>query len=418
MASWSQGQLCAYHERFTLLPIISHLISRFFLTNDTEARQLTCLLLPRPLSIAGVGHAITQQYSLQRDLMSSLDEIKREYEELASLSPDSDGPEKRRRGFAFEKLLNKLFLFDALEPRAGYRPEGEQIDGSLFLDGRVYLLEAKWHADPLPASTLYQFKGKVDGKLVGTIGIFISMSGYAKDAVDALTLGKDLNVILVDRNDMDAAILRGNGFKKVLKLKLRKAAEEGVIYFPAEGELVTASATRVVEIDEVRYDQTTGGLLTTRPAEPTSADLLIVCEGDSDRVIIAVLAERILAATGSSRSIKILTAMGKISIPRVANALWGTFDSETKVLIVADGDDDPVATEAMLTNGLEFRGWVAAVPNPSIETWLGLNVEALRRRGTKYRVEQSRLAAQHLDITALKQRDEAFAQFYDAIIGA
>ncbi len=112
--------------------------------------------------------------------MSSLDEIRSEYKELANLPADADGYAKRQRGHAFERLLNKLFLFDDLEPRTGYRPAGEQIDGSLYFDGRIYLLEAKWHADPLPASTLYQFKGKVDGKLVGTIGIFISMSGTPK----------------------------------------------------------------------------------------------------------------------------------------------------------------------------------------------------------------------------------------------
>jgi hypothetical protein len=52
----------------------------------------------------------------------------------------------------------------------------------------------------------------------------------------------------------------------------------------------------------------TGGVLTTYPVELATADLLIVCEGDSDRVIIAALAERILAAAGSNRSIKIPTA--------------------------------------------------------------------------------------------------------------
>ena len=109
-----------------------------------------------------------------------MEDIKEEYEELASLPPDSDGSARRARGFAFERLLNKLFALDELEPRAGYRPVGEQIDGSIYLDGRVYLLEAKWHAGPLPASTLYQFKGKVDGKLTGTIGILISMSGLSK----------------------------------------------------------------------------------------------------------------------------------------------------------------------------------------------------------------------------------------------
>jgi hypothetical protein len=349
--------------------------------------------------------------------MTSLQDVKRDYEDLANLAPDADAMAKRSRGFAFERLLNKLFTLDHLEPRASYRPSGEQIDGSIYLDGRVYLLEAKWHADPLPASTLYQFKGKVDGKLAGTLGIFISMSGYADDAVDALSLGKDLNIILVDRNDMDAAILRGIGIKKVLKLKLRKAAEEGAIYFPVEGELVTANRTSVVEIDTLRYDHATGSVVATQPVTPGTADLLIVCEGDTDRVIISTLAERILASTGSARSIKILTAMGKMTIPRVTKALWNTFHSDPRLLIVADGDNDPIGTAAMLANGLDFVEWVAAIPNPSIETWLGLDADALRREGTKYRAEHSRRFAQQLDIDALKARDEQFARFYDAILG-
>lgn len=57
-------------------------------------------------------------------------------------------PEKswfRNRGFAFEKILNACLQADGLEPRSGYKTEGEQIDGSFFLDGSVFLLEAKWH---------------------------------------------------------------------------------------------------------------------------------------------------------------------------------------------------------------------------------------------------------------------------------
>ncbi|MDE1992622.1 MAG: hypothetical protein KGI75_08960 [Rhizobiaceae bacterium] len=347
--------------------------------------------------------------------MNSLEQIRKEYEELAGLPADADGIAKRRRGYDFERLLNRLFVLDNLEPRTGYKPAGEQIDGSLYLDGRVYLLEAKWHADPLPASTLYQFKGKVDGKLAGTIGIFISMSGYAEDAVDALILGKALNIILLDSRDMDAAILRGSGFKSVLKLKLRKAAEEGAIYFPMEGKLVTAEATSTVQIDLLRYDHATGDVVETQPAQPAAADLLIVCEGDSDRVVIATLAERILAAAGSRRSIKILTAMGKVTIPRVANAMWNTFHSESKVLIVVDGDDDPTGTASMLGKGLEFEDWIAAIPNPSIESWLDLDLAALRRRGRK--IAESRKAAETLDIGALRQRDAQFAKFYDAILG-
>ncbi|WP_146255836.1 MULTISPECIES: hypothetical protein [Paenibacillus] len=64
------------------------------------------------------------------------------------------------------------------KPRVGYRPLGEQI--SIYLDERIYLLEAKWHADLLPPSTFYQLKGKVEGKSAGTIGIFYFNGGICR----------------------------------------------------------------------------------------------------------------------------------------------------------------------------------------------------------------------------------------------
>lgn len=38
------------------------------------------------------------------------------------------------------------------------------------------LLEAKWTKNPMPASSLYQFKGKIDGKLAGTLGLFTAQT--------------------------------------------------------------------------------------------------------------------------------------------------------------------------------------------------------------------------------------------------
>lgn len=125
-------------------------------------------------------------------MINTNSQIYKDYHRLRNAPPDADAIWKRKRGFDFERLLNAMLQNEKLEPRTSYKSLGEQIDGSFFLDGSVFLLEAKWHADPLPASTLYQFKGKVDGKLIGTIGIFISMSGYSEGAVDALSLGKRL----------------------------------------------------------------------------------------------------------------------------------------------------------------------------------------------------------------------------------
>lgn len=58
--------------------------------------------------------------------------------------------------------------------------------------------------DPLPASSIYQFRGKVEGKLVGTIGVFISMSGFSNDAADALVAGKVISTVLFNGDDMRA----------------------------------------------------------------------------------------------------------------------------------------------------------------------------------------------------------------------
>ena len=124
------------------------------------------------------------------------------FEVLDALPSDSGKAERQRRGTAFEEVLYALLESAGMAPRTRYRPLGEEVDGSFLHRGRTMLLEAKWTRDPIPASTLYQFRGKVEGKLVGTIGVMISMGGYADDAVDALVAGKTLNLILFDGDDM------------------------------------------------------------------------------------------------------------------------------------------------------------------------------------------------------------------------
>jgi hypothetical protein len=371
-------------------------------------------------ALTGGDQRSTIGYLVRRDTQVTKEKVKQLYGELCGLSPGASGVAKRKRGYDFERLLHMLLSVDELEPRTGYKPKGEQIDGSLYLDGRFHLLEAKWHADPMPASTLYQFKGKVDGKLIGTIGLFISMSGYAEDAVDALTLGKGLNLILFDRSDMDVAIRRGVGFKAILKLKLRKAAEEGVVYFPAEIEEVTAAksettANDVLVADYLGIESLPIGIPKAERPFSVAADLLIVCEGDTDRLVIGMLAERVLAHAGSKRVIKIAMAMGKRSIPRMANALWDNAPTLPKVLVVTDGDDDPEGTKAMLSKELKIDDWVAAIPNPEIETWLDL--KPLRPSIGKTRLALYWIAVADLDIAALSKRDEQFRIFYNAILG-
>src|SRR6266404_1764546 len=153
------------------------------------------------------------------------------FRKLQQLPETATRAEKQDRGRKFEQLLNQLFKFEGLAPRLRFRPGGEEVDLSVIFNHHTYLVEAKWHTAELAASTLYQFRGKVDGKLVGTIGIFVSMSGYSKDAVDALMKGKTSNLILFGGEDV-SAIFSDSTFSDVLAFKLRIAAEEGELFAP------------------------------------------------------------------------------------------------------------------------------------------------------------------------------------------
>jgi hypothetical protein len=136
------------------------------------------------------------------------------------------------RGYALEKLIAAVLSNERLEAKTSYRPKGEEIDGSFFWQGQTFLLEAKWLKNPVPASTVYSFKGKVDGKFHTTSGIFISMNGYSPDAVEAVKAGKSLNVIFFDGEDMVQIFLGNVPFLDMFKYKLRQAGDTGAIYAP------------------------------------------------------------------------------------------------------------------------------------------------------------------------------------------
>lgn len=166
-----------------------------------------------------------------RDRFAALDSL----DEFASVQ------EKAWRGRELEKVFFSMLDEANLEPRTSYRPTGEEVDGSFWFEGRTILLEAKWTKNPQPASSLYQFRGKVDGKLIGTVGFFVSMSGFSADAVDALVAGKDLSVILADGDDIRAIAERRYSIDDALRLKLRAAGEVGTPYFALDEKTSTGT---------------------------------------------------------------------------------------------------------------------------------------------------------------------------------
>lgn len=138
--------------------------------------------------------------------------------------------EAHSRGFAFESFLNKLFDEFNLSPRKPFKLVGEQIDGSLELEGEYYLIEAKWQKAPLGNAELLVFNGKVAGKSSWTRGIIISHSGFSQDGLEAYRKGRPTNLVAIDGQDLYAMLSKNISFVDVLKKKVRYAAEIGEIY--------------------------------------------------------------------------------------------------------------------------------------------------------------------------------------------
>jgi hypothetical protein len=145
--------------------------------------------------------------------------------ELIALSNKPDTPQAR--GYAFEKYLNDLFKASGLEPRGAFKIRGEQIDGSFILRDEVYLLEAKWTTQKTGKADLVVFKDKVSNKSTFTRGLFISYSGYTNESLESLSIGSQVNIILMTVQELVISLQHNITLDNILWEKVRSLAETG-----------------------------------------------------------------------------------------------------------------------------------------------------------------------------------------------
>lgn len=140
----------------------------------------------------------------------------------------------QQRGFDFERLLNDLFILFDLDPKSSFKIVGEQIDGAFTYDNQDYLLEAKWQKKHISASDLYEFGGKISGKLKNTLGLFISLEGYAEDClkVDNVVLK---SMILMDGFDLMTVLDGRIRLNDMIYIKRRHASQTGEIFYKVTG---------------------------------------------------------------------------------------------------------------------------------------------------------------------------------------
>lgn len=154
-----------------------------------------------------------------------LGKLERDFYEISKLPP-------QERGYAFEKLLIRLFDAYELSPRDSFKNTGEQIDGSFRIGDVTYLVEAKWQKKLTPLADLLIFNEKVSGKATWTRGVFVSISGFTTEAIQAFSSGRPTSIIGMDGEDLEFILSRKITLSEAITLKSRYAAESNDFYYP------------------------------------------------------------------------------------------------------------------------------------------------------------------------------------------
>jgi hypothetical protein len=310
--------------------------------------------------------------------------------------PDPSRPGwNQARGRGLERLLHEALRRAGLDPRPPYRPSGEELDGSFKFEGRYFLYEAKWLGDEPPASTIYSFKGKIGGKLVGTIGFFISVTGFSTDAIDALASGKEKDVLLVTGEDLEAALASPEKLRRMLDLKLRAAAEDGVLNFsvqalvqesaleaPAEPTTGTTSVTRELT---VRWNVEAPSL-PTGPARPT---LVLLVEGAKDARLLAPVLELVAERDDLDIAIEYVPAAGKTAAIPLAARISRSLANGDLLVVLVDSDDDPASRKKDLNEQLQLLvpGALMVFAEPTLEAALGVPELRAEARPRPHQIE-------------------------------
>lgn len=233
------------HVALTLMVEVASMTSfpNIELIKDTEDRVLRLTEAKRAVErlrdvTKSYSNILSERERLEADLEASraqteaqrkfADEVETLLQRFTSLRGEAD---HQARGKAFERLLTDFFALFDMEPRLAYSLEREQIDGSLSFDTDDYIVEARWRAEPVDRGDADIFATKVRRKGKNAVGLFISVNGFTKPALDQYREATPF--IVMDGTDLYLALDQRVRLDDLLKSKKRHANETGDCYLAA-----------------------------------------------------------------------------------------------------------------------------------------------------------------------------------------
>lgn len=122
-------------------------------------------------------------------------------------------------------------MLNEIEYHPPYRTSTEQVDGFFSYDGTKYLVEARWRATQPTKGDIMEFQGKVQDRVHGTRGLFVSATGFRHEVVNDISRKENL-VLLMDGQDLIHILEDRIGLIDALEHKITRASKEGVVFAP------------------------------------------------------------------------------------------------------------------------------------------------------------------------------------------
>jgi hypothetical protein len=148
----------------------------------------------------------------------------------------------QRRGERLNHFLSELFGCWGIEAAPSVQGTGE-IDLAFELGGRDFVLEAKWEKARVEFGAIATLQRRVQQRLGGTIGLFLSMSGFTPDAVRDLKDGQQLSVLLLSIDHFEAMLSGFVAPPEMIGRLVRRASTYGDGFTPLRALLESAGST-------------------------------------------------------------------------------------------------------------------------------------------------------------------------------
>ncbi|GLY68933.1 restriction endonuclease [Amycolatopsis taiwanensis] len=199
--------------------------------------------------------------------------------EYATLLQLADPLTPQARGQRFNSLIAELFTAFGINAKSNQNSVGE-LDVTFSHGGRRFILEAKWEKRKTATGPIAKLQRRVEQRMVGVTGVFLSMQGYSESALVEIDKGRRLDVLLLDQSHWeamlsgfvqppelldlvtDAASYHGRAYTSLDAL-LAPEGSEPKVTFGCPPEISSRSFRPIV--DNVRSEVVVAGIQSRRP---------------------------------------------------------------------------------------------------------------------------------------------------------